>query len=186
MGVTLGSYQQQKQKKESILKVKTAIILKFFSLYTKHITCDTGVGTVLNRVPKHTREIFPAQLFHFLIKCRLDKRMSFQCLQGPDSAVNLTCSNGQAVSCSFTRSNLTFSHWPGVTLLCRRGSSHIISVLHNLLKVCNEMLVFSWADKREEGAQWTMAGLPWNDRNHWHTFQIALSILLKHCSPALK
>lgn len=125
-----------KTKKESILKVKQPLPWSF-SAFTKYITCCTGVGTYPYKVPKRISEILPAPLLYFLIKYRLDKRMSSQCLQGPDSAVNLTCSNGQVVSCSFTRSNLTFSHWPGVTLLCRRRSSHIISVLHNPLKVCN-------------------------------------------------
>lgn len=108
-----------------------------FSAYTKYVTCCTGVGTVLKKCLNVPQTSSQHTCSTFLSKAGLLKRTRFQCLQGPDAAVNLTCSNGQVVSCSFTRSNLTFSHWPGVTLLCRRRSSHIISVLHNLLKVCN-------------------------------------------------
>lgn len=108
-----------------------------FSAYTKSITCYSAVGTVLkrclNKPQKPSQHNCPA----FLSDAGLIKGCVFKRLQGPDSAVNWTCSNGQVISCSFTRSNLTFSHWPRVTLLCRRKSSHIISVLHNLLKVCN-------------------------------------------------
>lgn len=38
----------------------------------------------------------------------------------------------------------------------------------------------------EVGAQWTMAGLPWNDRNHWHTFQTALRYPIKVPHPHFK
>lgn len=124
-----------KIKKESILKVKTVVILKFFSLYYLSITCCTGVGTVLIKRLTIPQKSSQHNCSTFLSQAGLIKRWVFNVCR--DQIQQLTCSNGQVVSCSFTRSNLTFSHWPGVTLLCRRRSSHIISVLHNLLKVCN-------------------------------------------------
>ena len=126
-----------KTKKRSLFWRSKRPLPWSFSAYTKYITCYSGVGTVLRKCPGGPRKPSQQSCSSFLSNTDLIKGQGFQCLQGPDSAVNLTCSNGQVVSCSFPRSKLTFSHWPGVTLVCGSRNAHIISVLHDLLTVCN-------------------------------------------------
>lgn len=60
------------------------------------------MGTVLTKSLSGPRWSSRHSRSSFLSNADVMKGQGFQWLQGPDSAVNLTCSNGQVVSCSFT------------------------------------------------------------------------------------
>lgn len=60
-----------------------------FSAYTKYVTCCTGVGTVLKKGLNAPQTSSQHKCSTFLSKAGLLKRRRFQCLQGPDAAVNL-------------------------------------------------------------------------------------------------
>lgn len=63
-------------KKESILKVKTAITLKFFSLYEIYYVL-LWCGNCPYKVPKLTTETLPAQSLYLVITCSPDNKDEF-------------------------------------------------------------------------------------------------------------